>query len=409
MRIGVNLLPLFPGQIGGMETYACSLLTHLTAMDQQHHYYLFVARYNQHLFDFHDPKLTKVQTISLQGFRYATGGLARLMAWVARGSPRVARLIGNAAASADMLWNIRRHKIDLWFCPLINLTPRHVRLPSVVSIPDLQPEFYPDFFRKDLADWARRRYPASCRDATMVITLSEFSKGTIVERYGVPPGNVHAIPLAVTEEFLLHQDDSALEAVKARYALPPEYAFYPANTWPHKNHETLVKAMHLLRAKHGRQLACAFTGVKRGAHEAFLKPVEELGLRKQIHVLGYVDRHDMPLLYRGARFLIFPSLFEGFGLPLLEAMASDCPIICSRAASIPEVVGDAALLFDPHDPEGMADAMHRILTDEELRRSLVQAGRDRCSQFSWERTARETLKVLEEAALRGARPSVRCV
>lgn len=113
----------------------------------------------------------------------------------------------------------------------------------------------------------------------------------------------------------------------------------------------------------------------------------------------------MPLLYRGARFLVFPSLFEGFGLPLLEAMASDCPVLCSSAGSIPEVVADAALLFDPHDPEEIADAMHRIPTDEELRRTLVHAGRERCLLFSWERTARETLKVLEEAASIGRRPT----
>jgi len=113
----------------------------------------------------------------------------------------------------------------------------------------------------------------------------------------------------------------------------------------------------------------------------------------------------MPLLYRGARFLVFPSLFEGFGLPLLEAMASDCPVLCSSAGSLPEVVGDAALLFDPNDPEEMADSMHRILTDEELRRTLVKAGRERALQFSWERTARETLKVLEEAASIGTHPS----
>jgi glycosyltransferase involved in cell wall biosynthesis len=146
-----------------------------------------------------------------------------------------------------------------------------------------------------------------------------------------------------------------------------------------------------------------FTGVKRGGHDAFLKAVEDLGLNQQVRLLGYVERRDIPLLYRGARFLVFPSLFEGFGLPLLEAMASDCPVVCSQMAGIPEVVGDGALFFDPTDPENIADAMHRILTDEDLRRSLVQAGRDRCSQFSWERTARETLKVLEEAALDGGR------
>ncbi len=349
MRIGVNMLPLIPGHIGGMETYTLNLLTHLAAIDSQHHYYLFVARYNRALFDaqFHRQNVLKVPTLSLQGLRYGERGMAKVARSVSQRFPRLSRWLVHAVANAHMTPNIRGHQIDLWFCPLINLAPPYIPLPSVVCIPDLQPEFYPDFFTRDLLEWYRRRYPASCRDATRVITLSEFSRATIISLYGVCPQKVHAIPVAVDEEFLLPQDDSALEAVKARYALPSEYAFYPANTWPHKNHPKLLEALHLLRVKYGKRLPCAFTGVARGGHYDLLRTADELDLTGQVRLLGHVERHDMPMLYRGAQFLVFPSLFEGFGFPLLEAMASDCPVVCSNAASIPEVVGDAALLFDP--------------------------------------------------------------
>lgn len=406
MRIGVNTLPLFPGQIGGMETYTVNLLTHLTTIDCQHTYYLFVARYNRHLFDvqFQCPNVVTVPTLSLQGLRYAERGPAKVAGSVGQRLPRLSRWLVNATANAHILANIRRHKLDLWFCPLINLAPRHVRLPSVVCIPDLQPELYPEFFRKDLSDWYRKRLPASCREATQIITLSEFSRSTMTDRYGISPEKIHAIPLAVGDEFLFSKDEAALEAVRSKYNLPAQYAFYPANTWPHKNHTTLLKALHLLRAKYGNQLPCVLTGVARGGHQVLLKTAEDLDLTGQIRLLGHVERRDMPFLYHGASLLIFPSLFEGFGLPLLEAMASECPVVCSNAASIPKVVGDAALLFDPHDPEAIADAMHQVLTDEELRHRLIRAGRDRCRQFSWERTARETLKVLEEAASIGAAP-----
>ncbi len=406
MRIGVNTLPLFPGQIGGTEVYTYNLLSHLTAIDRQHAYYLFVAHYNRNLFDSHFQRANvfRIRTLSLQGLRYAERGTARLAGSAGRRLPRLSRWLVNAVASADMLYSIRKYKIDLWFCPLINLAPRHIHLPSIVSIPDLQPEYYPDFFSKDLLEWSRRRYPASCRETTKVITFSEFSRATIIDRYSIPPEKVHAIPIAVGDEFLVPRKHSDLEAVKAKYALPPEYAFYPANTWPHKNHTTLLEALHLLRTKYGKRLPCVFTGVERGGHEAFLNAAEEYDLTGEVRLLGYVEKHDMPSLYRCASFLVFPSLFEGFGLPLLEAMASDCPVLCSRVASIPEVAGDAVFFFDPHDPEEIADAMHRILTDEGLRRTLMEAGRDRCRQFSWERTARETLKVLEEAALIGAQP-----
>jgi hypothetical protein len=172
MRIGVNTLPLFPGQIGGMETYTYNLLTHLTAIDHQHHYYLFVARYNRKLFEAHlqRPNVSKVRTLSLQGLRYAERGAARLVGKAGGQLPRLSRWLVNAVASADMLYGIRKHKVELWFCPLMNLAPSHIRLPSVICIPDLQPECFPQFFRKDLLDWLRRRYSASCRDATKVIT-----------------------------------------------------------------------------------------------------------------------------------------------------------------------------------------------------------------------------------------------
>ena len=390
-----------------MEMYALNLLTHLPPLDRQHIYYLFVARYNRDLFEDESRRIVKVGTVSLQGFRYATTGLARFVGLAGRRFPRTARLVGSAAASAQMLYGIEKHSLDLWFCPLINLAPRHVKLRSVVSIPDLQPEFFPDFFRKDLLEWARRRYPASCRDATKVITFSEFSRATIIDRYGIAPDKIHVIPLAVSDEFLRPPDDATLRAIKTKYSLPPEYVFYPANTWPHKNHGTLLAALRLLRVKHGRRLACVLTGEERGVHSAILEAVEQHDLREQVHVLGYVERRDIRMLYRGASFLAFPSLFEGFGLPLLEAMASDCPVICSRAASLPEVAGHAALLVDPYNPEDMADAMHRVLTDEELRRALRDAGRERCRQFSWETTARETLKVLEAAGSLRAGPAGR--
>lgn len=406
MRIGVNTLPLFPGQIGGMETYTVNLLTHLTAIDRQHTYYLFITHYNRDLFEtlLQRPNVMQVSTLSLQGLRYAERGVARVAGPMRRTLPRLSRWLGNAIASAHMLAGIRRHKIDLWFCPLISLAPRHRRLPCVVSIPDLQPEFYPDFFRKDLLEWRRRGLSASCHHAAKVITISEFSRATIIDQYSVCPKKVHAIPLAVGNEFLVSRDEAALEAVRSKYNLPTQYAFYPANTWPHKNHTTLLTALDLLRKKYGLQLPCILTGVERSGHQGVLKAAEDLDLAGQVRLLGYVEKGDMPLLYRGASLLVFPSLFEGFGLPLLEAMASDCPVVCSNATSIPEVVGDAALLFDPHDPKAIADAMHRILTDEELRRRLIHTGRERCRQFSWERTARETLKVLEEAASIGARP-----
>jgi len=137
MRIGINTLPLFPGQIGGMEAYTVNLLTHLMAIDRQHTYYFFVARYNRDLFNAQRqrPNVVTVPTLSLQGLRCAERGAAKVAGSVGRRLPRLSRWLVNAVTDTHMLSNIRRHRIDLWFCPLINLAPRHIHLPSVVCIP----------------------------------------------------------------------------------------------------------------------------------------------------------------------------------------------------------------------------------------------------------------------------------
>jgi hypothetical protein len=219
----------------------------------------------------------------------------------------------------------------------------------------------------------------------------------MVEKYGLAPEKVHCVYEAGMEQV----DDPAgwltVEALRLKYHLPERFAFYPANMWPHKNHRLLLLALHRLRQMYGMSLSLVLTGDDLGQWEELEAIARHFHLHEDIHYLGYVPAEDLPGLYRGAALLLCPSLFEGFGIPLTEAMTLGCPIAAANVASVPEVVGDAALLFDPRQPDSIATACFQLLTDEHLRQTLQARGRERAAHFSWERAADETLHVFQWA------------
>jgi len=210
------------------------------------------------------------------------------------------------------------------------------------------------------------------------------------------------------------RDEEAIEAVKARYGIAGDYVLFVGTLQPRKNLIRLIEAFspstRLRRAQSSRSgrrlsnpqspisnLQLVIAGKKGWLYEEIFQQVEELELEGKVVFTGYVVAGDLPALLSGAGLFVFPSLYEGFGLPVLEAMACGTPVICSNASSLPEVAGDAALLVDPLDVEGLAAAMERVLGDEALRAELIERGFERARKFSWERCARETLDVLERA------------
>jgi glycosyltransferase involved in cell wall biosynthesis len=366
MRIGVNLLPLKPAQIGGLEACTKRLLEHLMQVDRRNEYVLFVGEWN-------------AGSMTFRNGRYRM------------------RLVGAAGREQDLYVQIKSGDIDLWFCPLIYLEPRHLPIPSVVLVPDIQHEYHPQFFTRAELKARALIYRPSCEDATEVLTISNFSRASIVERYGVAADKVHCVYLAPIWRFSPPGDGPGLDDVKGKYGLDEDYAVYPANMWPHKNHEMLLLGLYRLARRHGLRPAVALLGQDMGRGARIKELIEHLGLAGQIYLLSYVDDSDVPSLIQGARCLVFPSLYEGFGLPLIEAMAAGCPVACADAASIPEVVGDAGLLFDPRSPDAIAEAIRRVWTDDALRSDLAERGRTRVRGFSWTRAARETLHIFDVA------------
>jgi glycosyltransferase involved in cell wall biosynthesis len=272
-------------------------------------------------------------------------------------------------------------------------------LTNVLIMPDIQHEYRPEFFSARDLDERRRVYTASARQASHICAISEFTRQTLIERLGIAPERITTTHLAADTVF--HPGSAARRdhrRVLDKHGLKAgEYLLFPGNTWPHKNHEVAFEALRVLREAYGLDPLLVCTGSPKEAHPELLAKIQDAGLGPRVRFLGYCPLHDMPSLYGGAAALIFPSLFEGFGLPLLEAMWCDCPIVCSNVTSLPEIAADAALLADPRSPEALAHALNRVLTEDELRRTLIARGRKRVRDFSWTKFTMEVVSVLDKA------------
>ena len=283
--------------------------------------------------------------------------------------------------------------------------PLDTPVPIVTTIPDLQHEYYPDFFSDE--DFALRAmgYQYSCRVATATIGISKRVADDIVKLYDVPPERVFSTPLALDQSYELspREIDRLLNAARLKFRIDREFILYPANGWKHKNHETLIRAFHLVRARHPG-LTLLLTGCEFDVLERIQPLIRQYRLQHVVRHLGYVSREDVVGLYAGCRLLVFPSLFEGFGLPLLEAMHFGAPVACSSVGSLPEVGGDAVLYFDPLEAEQIAKAITACLEDERLRGRLIAAGRKQARRFSYAETARQTLAIFEKVRAGDLRP-----
>jgi glycosyltransferase involved in cell wall biosynthesis len=393
MRIGVNLIPLRSGQMGGHEFYVRRLLKQLLMSDRRNQYFLFTAWWNDDSIDLPPGPSQKIMVVPKEDGAPIRSGLNR---WLARYPSLetfpMLRRWGSSHPGDLHAW-VRRLGLDLWFCPMTNLVPRHLSIPTVVTVADIQQEYYPEFFTHEELQARALMYGPSCQEATAVIAVSEFSKQCMIEQYSLVPDKVHCVYEAGVESVDEVANSPTADEVKRKYHLPPSYAFYPANMWPHKNHRLLFLALHRLRQMYGMSLSLVLTGDDLGQWGELEAVARHFHLHEDIHYLGYVPVDALPGLYRGAALLLYPSLFEGFGIPLVEAMTLGCPVAAANTTSIPEVVGDAALLFDPRQPDSIVSACCQLLTDDDLRQTMIERGRERAALFSWKRVADETLQV----------------
>jgi glycosyltransferase involved in cell wall biosynthesis len=341
--IGISLLTLVPGLSGGSETYARELCRTLAGVGELR-YRVFVPGIAA---DASDGLPSSVVT------RYRA---SRTM------PGRIAAMSLAATHPGPLRRALELERLDAIHFPLSVMLPPVERPPAVTTVLDLQHEEYPEFFGRAELAYRKAVYRRAIRRSRMVITISEHARETLIERFRLSPDRVRAIPLGVDTTVFTPGDNVSRG----------EFLLYPARPWRHKNHARLYDAFAQLRTERPK-LRLVLTGA--GDYGTLPEGVERRGL---------VSRHELVDLYRRAAALVFPSLYEGFGMPVVEAMACGCPVACSNTTSLPEVAGDAARLFDPRDVDDTVAAVDEVLDDPQ---PWIVRGLERARRYTWEACA----------------------
>jgi len=291
--------------------------------------------------------------------------------------------------------------LDCVHCPTTRAEDLDLETPLVLTFFDMQEEFLPQLFSLRERLGRRAAHRASVARARIVIAPSDFTARCLAARYRTPESKLRRVPVGIGDAFTPDGAPGEEARLRERYPLPAgPFAFYPANPWPHKNHAGLFRALALVRETSGEAIPLVCTGRLAGEERGALPLAREAGLPEgQVADLGFVDAADLPALYRAARLLVFPSLFEGFGIPMLEAMASGCPVACSESTSLPELGGDAVRYFDPRSEASMAGALEELWRDASRREPLSRRGLERARAFRWERIVPGLIAAYEAAAL----------
>jgi glycosyltransferase involved in cell wall biosynthesis len=372
-EIGIGVVTVKAKRAGGAEVYARNLIKGLQASDI-HRFHILA---NVDLADDLGPLVPG--SVSMHALRSFSPK---------QGSGRHAAALARAALHPGPLRRELPPRLAMVHFPIVVPVPR-VKLPTVITLHDTLHHDFPEYFSHGSRMYRRLAYDLPAKRAARVITVSHFSRQRIIEALNLAPESVHVIHLGIdSQKFQPAEPGGPIiandMAIADHLGLPDRYLFYPAALWPHKNHERLVRAF---AAVADPSLHLVLTGQPHGTHHGLERIVGQLRISDRVHYLGYVEDHLVPAIFRNAIALVFPSLYEGFGMPPLEAMACGCPALVSSAGAIPEVCGNAALLLDPYDIDAMRYSIENVAGNETLRTHLIDRGLLRAAEFNWERTA----------------------
>ena len=368
------------GRFGGVEQVVIGLAGGLSRLDDGDEEYLFLTLPE------HDEWLLPYLGGPCRALHPRRGRLSRRSRAISRGLMERLPGIGLSFAVRPSDGTIERAGADVVHFPFQDAFTTDV--PSIYQPHDLQHLHLPELF----SPWVRARrervYRTHSGRAAMVVAMTSWGKRDFVTSYDLPPEKVAVVPGGSVLREYPSPTDRDLGELRSRLSLSESFLLYPAQTWPHKNHERLLEALASIRDEHGVGVTLVCPGKQTGDYRRIQNLIGRLGLESLTRFPGFVTPLELRGLYELATGLVFPSRFEGWGLPVCEAFDAGLPVASSTATGLPDVVGDAGLLFDPEDTGAMADAMLRIWTDDELRRSLAERARRRSELFSWDRTAR---------------------
>jgi glycosyltransferase involved in cell wall biosynthesis len=359
-------------QLAGNESYAVNLIEALAEIDQTNLYTLYV---------------TKPAAIDRFADRWSNFKVRQTL-------PHTPLVRIPLTLSAEL----RRHPVDVLHVQFT--APPFAPCPVVTTIHDLSFEHLPETFKRRSRAQLRLTVRRTARKAALILTLSEFSRRDIIETYAVDPERVIVTPAAAPTHFKTIVDETELGMIRERYGIGANYLLSLGSIQPRKNLTRLIEAFQWLRKSRpdDRPPQLVIAGKRGWLDDEVFRAAQQDGLNESVRFIGYVPEEDLPAIYSGAMCFVYPSYFEGFGLPVLEAMQCGAPVIAGNQTSLPEVAGDAALLFDPFDTRALGEAIARVIDHPDYRAELRVKGLKRAAEFSWIATARLTLKAYESAA-----------
>src|SRR5579863_5633595 len=385
MKIGINA-HFFKFPSSGSGQYLTHLLHALAEVDGQNEYVLFGS---QPLTQHGNGQPQSMNTATFPYHVHPAPALAthneniEKVVWEQFTAPAAAKKAG----------------VDIFHVPYF-APPLLPRTPTVVTIHDVIPMRLPAYRAGAKVEAYMHLVSRAAHNATLIITVSQHAKQDMMSALNLPAERIRVIYEAAGEDFTPVTDEETLAAARAKYSIGKRYIFYLGGLDSRKNVPQLVRAFaHLYKQMDDPELQLFISGDPDRQSGPFFpdpRPVAaELGITDRI-VFRFVEDADKPAIYSGASLFVFPSIYEGFGLDPLEAMSCGAPVVCSNRTSLPEVVGDAAITVDPNDTQALVEAMHRVLTDNELATDLRSRSLQRAKQFSWHTTATETLSAYEE-------------
>lgn len=406
LRVGIDAR-IIPGTFGGVEQFTLGLTRALTHLGDGNEEYVFLVNPGQHEW--------------LEPFVGTRGRLLEATVGIGGNLPTHAPLLRRIRSSASTRLPAVR---DFWrrvrgivthgeTVPLPRSGEEFERagvkvvhfpmqsafltsIPSIYQPWDLQHLHLPQFFTATAIRSREARYRAFCRQAKIIVVASTWARDDVSAQYGIPTSKIHVIPVPPVVEFYPTPGPADLIDVRAKLALPSEFLYYPAQTWPHKNHVRLLRAVAAASENLGEAIPLVCSGEPNDDTPRIADEARRLGLGAGFIHVGYITPLEVQCLYRLARGVVFPSLFEGWGMPVVEAFAAGTPVACSNATSLREAAADGALLFDPLDEDAIEEAIVRLWNDAELRETLRNAGTQVVGRLSWERTARTYRDLYQE-------------
>jgi glycosyltransferase involved in cell wall biosynthesis len=368
MRVAIDARKLHDYGIG---TYTRNLLRHLARIDRDNEYVLLCQQ----------PDLDIASQLG-SNFRV-----------VLESSPNY-----SFREQLHVPWTLRREKPDVFHAPHYVLPPA-VRSRSIVTIHDCIHIMFPQYLPNRMAyGYAWASMWSAARQSSRILTVSEASKRDIIRFFNVPADKIVVVYNAIDERFSVPPSEEDVERVRERYQLHGRFILYTGNIKPHKNLVRLIEAFADIRKRGFDDVSLLIIGDEISKLPALRRAVHSHKLHKHVRFLGYLSDDMLAILYRLAAVFVFPSLYEGFGLPPLEAMASGTPVVTSNVSSLPEVTGGAAVLVDPYDVDSIRDGIERVLSDPALCADLRAKGIARSRAFSWEGSVARTREIYEEVA-----------